>query len=123
MNNGPVVKIILNFCLSFISCIFKKKLVTQGILISCLERLLEQKNSNKIEEEYLEVVIQMLTQTGSLLDLNQDHESRISKCFFILEKVVESPPKDSNRKSIYSTRIRFLARDVIDLKNVSKKTM
>ena len=106
---------------SFISSVFKNKLVTQGILIGCLERLLEQKiSSNQLDEEYLEVAIKILSQTGSLLDLNLDHEGKISRCFFILESVAKSLSKDYNGKLLYSTRIKFLARDVIDFKNVSK---
>jgi len=104
---------------SFISSIFKRKLVTQGILIGCLDKLLEQKlPSNRIDEEYLEVAFKMITQTGSLINLNQDHDAKISKCLFIVENVADGLIKDSTGKTIYSKRISFLAKDVIDLKNV-----
>ena len=65
----------------------------------------------------------MITQTGSLINLNQDHDATISKCIFIVENVADGLMKDDNGKTIYSKRISFLAKDVIDLKNVRYITL
>ena len=95
-------------------------MVTQGILIGCVEQLLQQKLvNNKIDEEFLEVALKLLTKIGSLLNMNSVHDVKINNFFFIIENVANCEIKDSNGKPIYSSRIRFLSKDLIDLKKVN----
>lgn len=88
----------------FIGELFKLKMLTEGIMNDCIERLLKQET----DEENLECLCKLLTTIGKELD-KPVNVNKMKNYFDKLDKI-------SKKKDTVSARIRFMIMDVIDLR-------
>lgn len=88
----------------FIGELFKLKMLTEGIMNDCIERLLKQET----DEENLECLCKLLSTIGKELD-KPINTQKMKSYFDKLDKIAK-------KKDAVSSRIRFMILDVIDLR-------
>lgn len=97
----------------FIGELFKKKLIMEKIIhTECIQRLLTIVKAKK-EEDVVEALIQLVSTTGKLLAMNAKAKPLMDnyfKDFSLLSRDPEIP-----------SRVRFLLRDLLDLRNADWK--
>ena len=112
----------------FIGELYILRILTQGIILYCVDQLFKNQSKHDametISEEKLEAAINLLNLIGRLLDKHAIGSSRMSKYYIRLESFVSPVEKNNNNgyslANKYSTRIRFLIQDLLELKKVYK---
>jgi hypothetical protein len=88
----------------FIGELFKLSMLTEGIMIDCIERLLKQEN----DEETIESLCRFLTTIGKEVD-KPNNAFYMQKCFDKLAEILK-------KKDTVSARIRSRIQNVVDLR-------
>jgi hypothetical protein len=96
--------------------------ITDDIIFDCITSLLKMKfqgETEKLDEDSLEIVINVLKLTGSKLDLDSSKCNRLAKIDSIYQMIEKKVVGSMKEKNCYSYRLRFLADDLISLRKVS----
>jgi hypothetical protein len=113
-SNRNQLEVDLQFSLSFVSELFNQSILTQGVVFSCLELLFNY--TDKISglfrpcEERVEAGLKLLTKVGRSIDADENASLKASKYFALCESIVN--------EKLFSSRIRFIAMDLIELRKV-----
>ena len=91
--------------IKFIGELFKLNMLTEGIMNTCIERLLKQES----DEENIECLCRLLISIGKEVDKPNNYV-KMESFFDKLDKIVK-------KKDCVTARIRFMIMDVIDLRN------
>ncbi|CAL8464440.1 g3975 [Coccomyxa elongata] len=92
--------------IQFIGQLFKKKMLTEKIMHSCLMQLLSEEENPKGED--VECLCKLLSTIGAPLDANPKSKDRMIAYFSRLARLAEHPKLESRHK--------FMVKDIIDLR-------
>ncbi|CAH1766496.1 959_t:CDS:2, partial [Entrophospora sp. SA101] len=95
----------------FIGELFKLSMLTERIMHECIRKLLQIQNANEIPgEEEMESLCKLLTTVGKQLDHDHDKAKNSMDVYF-------NRMDEMSKNKAFSSRIRFMLQDVIDLRN------
>ncbi len=118
----------------FIGELFKLRQLTDEIVVDCIYNLIMVGSSDDENQvDHLELGVKLLSTAGPCLyllrsrHLSKKLALKIVKCFEMLEKLLsncyecsEAADRPGNRTVKLNTRLKFLIKDLIDLKSVNK---